>query len=141
VALERNVQKQMRLNIFLKALAVVPFVAAATFGCTITPEIPAAQIARAGMPSKPQPFYIPVSVSSGCTLKFVGLINAYPLTATFGPSSIQPGTVGVSLMDSGAPLPVVPFYATGLAVLEATDDASGRKSLGTITVYFYGLTN
>jgi hypothetical protein len=131
----------MRLKIVLKALAVVPLAAAASFGCTITPVIPAAQVARAPDMSKPQPFYIPVLVSPGCTLKFVGLINAYPLTATFGPSSIQPGTVGVSLMDSGAPLPVVPFYAAGLAVLEATDDASGQKYIGTIAVYFYGLTN
>jgi hypothetical protein len=132
----------MRLTIVLKALAVVLLTATASFACTITPEIPAAQIARAlDMPAKPQPFYIPVSVSSGCTLKFVGLFNAYPLTATFGPSPIQPGTVGVTLMDSGAPLPVVPFYASGLAVLEATDDASGQKSVGTIAVYFYGFTN
>jgi hypothetical protein len=132
----------MKLPIVLKALAVALLTAVASFGCTITPEIPAAQIARApDMPSQPQPFYIPVSVSSGCTLKFVGLFNAYPLTATFGPSPIQPGTVGVTLRDSGAPLPLVPFYATGLAVLEATDDSSSKTSIGTITVYFYGLTD
>jgi hypothetical protein len=36
---------------------------------------------------------------------------------------------------------VVPFYAGGLAVLEATDNSSGKTSIGTIAVYFYGLTN
>jgi hypothetical protein len=89
----------MRLTIVLKALAVVLLTATASFACTITPEIPAAQIARAlDMLAEPQPFYIPVSVSSDCT-PFVGRFNAYPLIATYGRSPIHPGTVGVTLKE------------------------------------------
>jgi hypothetical protein len=111
VALERN--KQMMLTVVLKVLAVVLLTATASFAYTISPEIPAAQLVRApDMPAKPQPFYIPVSVSPGCTLKLERLLNVYPLIATFGPSLIQPSTVGVTLMDSGVPLPVVPSTPT-----------------------------
>ena len=79
---------------------------------------------------------IPLSVSSGCTLKFDGLFNAYSLVATFGPSANQRGTVGITLADSGAaPLPVLSFNMTGIAVLEATD-SSGQTTTATITIYF-----
>jgi hypothetical protein len=125
----------MKLRMLLKSLAALALTAAASFGCTIAPSVPIAQMARVVRPGSPPvtsaPFYIPVSVSSGCTLKFDGLFNAYPLVATFGPSA-----VGITLADSGAPLPVLPLNATGIAVLEAVD-SPGQTATATITVYFY----
>jgi hypothetical protein len=132
----------MKLPIVVKSLAAALLTAAASFACTITPEIPAAQMGRlvasGAPPVTSQPFPIPVSVSAGCTLTFVGLFNAYPLVATFGPLANQPGKVGITLADSGALLPVVPFNATGMAVFQATD-SSGQTTTGTLTVYFYGI--
>jgi hypothetical protein len=120
----------------LKSLAAVALTAVASYGCTVTPAVPAAQMARVVRPGSPpvtsMPFYIPVAVSSGCTPKFGGLFNAYPLVATFGPIANQPGTLGITLADSGAPLPVLPFNATGIVVLEAID-SSGQTTTATIT--------
>jgi hypothetical protein len=132
----------MKLRMLLKSLAALALTAAASFGCTVALSVPIAQMARVVRPGSPPvtsaPFYIPVSVSSGCTLKFDGLFNAYPLVATFGPSASQPGTIGITLADGGAPLPFLPFNDTGRAFLEATD-SSGQTTTATITVYFYGI--
>lgn len=132
----------MKQTILLKLLAAVALTAATSYSCTITPAVAAAQMARvvrAGLPPVTSvPFYIPVSVLPGCTLEFEGLFNAYPLVATLGPSSNRPGTIGIPLADSGALLPVVPFNASGIAVLEATD-SSGQTTIATIAVYLYGL--
>jgi hypothetical protein len=43
--------------------------------------------------------------------------------------------VGIALADTSTPLPVLPFNATVIAVLEATD-SSGQTTTATITIYF-----
>ena len=131
----------MKSKILMNCLAAVLLTAAAGYGCTIAPTIPFAQIGRTvrqDVPVNSNPWYIPVAVSPGCTLRFLGLWNAYPVVATFGTSATDPGTVGITLEDSGAPLPIVPFNGTGLAVFQATD-SSGKTATATMTVYFYGL--
>jgi hypothetical protein len=100
-------KKQVKLKILMNCCAAVALTAAASYGCTITPPVPATQIARTVEPGVPLtlPCYIRVSVSSGGTLHFVGLFNDYPVTASFGTPSTDPGTVGITLRDSGAPCP------------------------------------
>jgi hypothetical protein len=100
-------KKQVNLKILMSCCAAVALTAAASYGCTITPPVPATQIARTVQPGVPLALtcYIPVSVSSGSTLHFVGLFNDYAVTASFGTLSTDPGTVDITLRDSGAPCP------------------------------------